>query len=262
MLKLEDLARRYGNLTAVEGVRLEVPHGQLLAIIGRSGAGKSTLIRMINRLVEPTAGRIWFGGRDVTELRGEELRRWRGQAAMIFQGFNLAPRLDVLTNVLVGASLEVPQARRLLGIYTQAERIRAAEVLERLGLLEKALHRAERLSGGQQQRVAIARALMQRPKLILADEPVASLDPHNTQIVMDTLRQINREQGIMVICNLHSLEIARNYADRIVGLNAGRVVFDGSPSSLTESAVAEIYGSAAGTERGGARRVASAAIAA
>ena len=250
VLKIEKLTKRFGTAGAVNGVDLEVPPGQMVAIIGRSGAGKSTLIRMINRLVQPSSGRILFDDVDVTSLRGEALRRWRGQAAMVFQGFNLAPRLDVLSNVLVGASLEVPQLRRLLGVYYRKERMRAAQILDDLGMLDKALERAERLSGGQQQRVAIARALMQRPKVILADEPVASLDPHNSRIVMDALQRINREQGITVLCNLHSLEIARNYADRIVALRAGKVVFDGASRSLSDTAIQEVYGPAAATQGG------------
>ncbi|ODT14183.1 MAG: phosphonate ABC transporter ATP-binding protein [Kaistia sp. SCN 65-12] len=242
MLKLNKVSRRFGTALAVNEISLDVPTGQMVVVIGRSGAGKSTLIRMINRLVEPTSGSILFGDTDVTRLRGRALRQWRGKAAMIFQGFNLSPRLDVLTNVLVGASLEVPQARRLFGLYTQSERLRAAEALDDLGLIEKALERAERLSGGQQQRAAIARALMQRPSLILADEPIASLDPHNARIVMDTLRRINRDQGITVLCNLHNIDTARAYADRIVGLNAGRIVFDGTPTALNDRAIADVYG--------------------
>lgn len=248
MLTLENVEKSFAAAAAVNGVSLEIQHGQFVAVIGRSGAGKSTLIRMINRLVQPSSGRIMFDGVDVTKLRGEALRRWRGQAAMIFQNFNLAPRLDVLTNVLVGASLDVSQLRRLIGAYRREDRLRAARLLENLGLLEKALERAERLSGGQQQRVAIARALMQRPKLILADEPVASLDPHNSAVVMDALRHINREQGITVLCNLHSLEIARAYADRIVALRAGRVVFDGRPNELDERVVQDVYGTSAGDD--------------
>ncbi len=226
----------------MNGVDLQVPNGQMVAIIGRSGAGKSTLIRMINRLVDPSAGQIIFDDVDITALRGEALRRWRGQAAMVFQSFNLAPRLDVLRNVLVGASLEVAQLRRLVGSYPRAVRLRAARLLDELGLLDKALERAERLSGGQQQRVAIARALMQNPRLILADEPVASLDPHNSRIVMDALRRINRERGITVLCNLHSLEIARSYADRVIALRDGKVVFDGPPETLSSTVSNQIYG--------------------
>jgi phosphonate transport system ATP-binding protein len=215
----------------------------MVAIIGKSGAGKSTFLRLMNRLIEPSEGELAFDGQDIINLRGGDLRRWRAQAAMIFQGFNLSPRLDVLTNVMVGASTEIPQLRRLLRLYNREERLRAAAALDDLGLIDKALERAEHLSGGQQQRVAIARALMQSPRLILADEPVASLDPGNTRRVMDTLRWINSERGITVICNLHSIELARSYADRVIGLRDGQLVFDGCAEDLTGDALAAVYGS-------------------
>jgi phosphonate transport system ATP-binding protein len=242
MLVLEGLTRTFGGRAAVSDVSLAVQPGSFVCVIGRSGAGKSTLLRMINRLTDPDRGRVVFKGADVTLLRGRALREWRACAAMIFQQFNLAPRLDVLTNVLVGMSSQVPQARRLLRLYWKAERLRAAAALDDLGLLDKALERAERLSGGQQQRAAIARALLQKPQIILADEPIASLDPRNAAIVMDTLRRINRERGITVICNLHTLDVARTYADRIIGLKDGRVVFDGPVSALTPDVVADVYG--------------------
>lgn len=242
MLKLTGLAKRFGKTHALNSVSIQIAPGQLVAVVGCSGAGKSTLLRLINRLVEPTEGTISFDGRDITNIKGQALREWRSQAAMIFQGFNLSPRLDVLTNVLVGASIDIPQTRRLFRLYTKAERLRAAEVLDDLGLLEKAFERAERLSGGQQQRVAIARALMQKPSLILADEPIASLDPHNARIVMETLKRINRERGISVLCNLHSIEMARAYATHAIGLRHGQLVFDGPISALTDEAAAEIYG--------------------
>jgi phosphonate transport system ATP-binding protein len=248
MLVLDGVSRRFGEQAAVSDVSLTIEPGSFVAVIGRSGAGKSTMLRMINRLVEPSQGRILFGGMDVTQLRGQALHKWRSRAAMIFQQFNLAPRLDVLTNVLVGMSQEVPQVRRLLRLYWTHERLRAAERLDELGLLDKALARAERLSGGEQQRVAIVRALLQSPDIILADEPIASLDPRNSTIVMDTLRQINRDRGITVLCNLHSLNVARTYADRIVGLRSGRVVFDGPAESLTPAAITEIYGTIAGAD--------------
>jgi phosphonate transport system ATP-binding protein len=242
MLRINDLSRQFGATRALDSVSLEIPRGQFVAVVGCSGAGKSTLLRLINRLVEPTAGAISFDGQNVSLLRGQALREWRSRAAMVFQGFNLSPRLDVLTNVLVGASTEIPQARRLFRIYTRAERLRAAEVLDDLGLIEKIFERTERLSGGQQQRVAIARALMQKPKLILADEPIASLDPHNARVVMDTLKRINRELGITVLCNLHSIETARAYATRAIGLHQGRLVFDGPTSALTDEATSQLYG--------------------
>ncbi|MDP3689722.1 phosphonate ABC transporter ATP-binding protein [Bradyrhizobium sp.] len=242
MLEISNLAKQFGTMQALDSVSIQVPPGQFVAVVGCSGAGKSTLLRLINRLVEPTSGAISFDGQNVSLLKGHQLREWRSRAAMIFQGYNLSPRLDVLTNVLVGASTSIPQARRLLRLYTKAERLRAAAVLDDLGLVEKAFERAERLSGGQQQRVAIARALMQKPKLILADEPIASLDPLNARVVMETLRRINVELGITVLCNLHSIETARMYASRAIGLRQGRLVFDGPISALTDEATSEIYG--------------------
>lgn len=252
MLSVNGLTKRYGNTPALNDVSLSVPHGQMVAVIGRSGAGKSTFLRLINRLIEPSGGTMQFDGREITKLAGTELRCWRAQAAMVFQSYNLSPRLDVLTNVMVSASTEIPQIRRLLRLYTREERLRAAAKLDDLGLIDKALERAECLSGGQQQRVAIARALMQSPRLILADEPVASLDPHNTRLVMDTLKWINGERGITVICNLHSLEVARAYADRVIGLRDGRLVFDGPPGGLTEDTLAEVYGKDLGPDGEGA----------
>lgn len=242
MLKISGLTKRYADVIALDGVSFAIDKPGLVAVIGRSGAGKSTLLRMINRLDTPTGGGISFDDEDILTLNGAALRRWRASAAMIFQGFNLAPRLDVLTNVLVGASVETPALRRFCGLHRDADRLRAAAHLDDLGLLDKALMRAENLSGGQQQRVAIARALMQRPRLVLADEPVASLDPQNATIVMDTLAQIARERGIPVLCNLHSLELARKYANHAIGLSAGKVVFDGPIADLTEAAAARVYG--------------------
>ena len=242
MLSVHNLTKQYGGTLALDQVSLKIPHGQMVAIIGKSGAGKSTFLRLMNRLIEPSSGEIAFDDQDITKLKGGDLRRWRAQAAMIFQGFNLSPRLDVLTNVMVGASTEIPQLRRLLRLYNRDERLRAATALDDLGLIDKALERAEHLSGGQQQRVAIARALMQSPRLILADEPVASLDPGNTRRVMDTLRWINGERGITVICNLHSIELARSYADRVIGLLDGRLAFDGPADALTNDALSVVYG--------------------
>jgi phosphonate transport system ATP-binding protein len=214
----------------------------MVGVIGRSGAGKSTLLRMVNRLGDPTAGRISFGDIDVTALRGAALRAWQADCAMIFQQFNLVPRLDVLTNVLLGRLNRRPTITSLFKAFTDEERAVAIAALERLGLAETALQRAGTLSGGQQQRVAIARALLQKPRMILADEPIASLDPRNAEIVMDALRSINADDGITVLVNLHTLDTARAYCGRIVGMAAGRVVFDGTADDLTASAVREIYG--------------------
>jgi phosphonate transport system ATP-binding protein len=242
LLSIRGLTRRFGDKVAVDGVSLDVPAGQMLGIIGRSGAGKSTLLRMVNRLQEPSAGTIRYGDVDVTTLRGRALRQWRASCAMIFQQFNLIPRLDVLTNVLIGRLNRRGRLSSLLGVFTAAERAMALAVLQRFDLLETALVRAGNVSGGQQQRVAICRALMQQPRLILADEPIASLDPRNAQVVMDALRRINREDGLTVLCNLHHLDTARTYCDRIVAMQNGRFMFDGTPGELTPERVRDIYG--------------------
>ncbi len=242
MFELKNVTRRFGKKLAVDSVTLDIPQGQMVGIIGRSGAGKSTLLRMINRLQEPSSGTIHFGGVEVSGLRGQALRNWQRDCAMIFQQFNLVPRLDVLTNVMLGRLNHRSTILSLLNVFTREERIQAIAALERLGIEQTALQAAGTLSGGQQQRVAIARALMQNPKMVLADEPIASLDPLNAKIVMDALRDINEREGITVITNLHTLDTARSYCERIVGMAGGRVVFDGKPSELTTEAVKEIYG--------------------
>ena len=242
-LEFDRVTRRFGDVVAVNEATLAIPAGQMVGIIGRSGAGKSTLLRTVNRLIEPTAGRVLFDGCDITQLRGRALHAWRARAAMIFQQFNLVPRLDVLTNVMVGRLNSVPTARAMLRLFTARERAMAIQALERLGIADLALKRADALSGGQQQRVAIARALMQQPRILLADEPIASLDPMNAKVVMDELREINRTDGITVLCNLHTLDMARAYCDRIVGMAQGRIVFDGSPQALSDAAISSIYAS-------------------
>ena len=242
MLAIEGLTKRFGDKAAVDGVTLSIPRGEMVGVIGRSGAGKSTLLRMLNRLAEPSAGRILCEGRDVTALRGAALRNWRCDTAMIFQQFNLVGRLDVMTNVLLGRLNHRAAALTLVKSFSQDDRINAAAALERLDMGAYLSQRAETLSGGQQQRVAIARALVQEPKIILADEPIASLDPRNTQVVMDALFRINRDDGITVICNLHDLDIAARYCDRLIGMAHGRVVFDDVPQALTREVAAELYG--------------------
>lgn len=246
MLVLDDISRRYNNKTVVSAVSLTIARGSFLGVIGRSGAGKSTLLRMVNRLVDPTAGRILFDGVDVTALKGRALRDWRARCAMIFQQFNLVGRLDVLTNVLMGRLNTVPTGRAMLRLWSEEERAIGLAALEQFDIAKLAAQRADSLSGGQQQRVAIARALVQEPDIILADEPIASLDPRNTKVVMDALLRINRHYGITVICNLHSLDLARAYCDRLVGLSAGAVVFDGVPAMLTDAAARDLYGLEAG----------------
>jgi phosphonate transport system ATP-binding protein len=246
MLVLEGVTRRFGQLAAVADVSLAVESGGFIGIIGRSGAGKSTLLRLINRLVDPSAGQISFGGVDVTALHGRALRAWRARSAMIFQQFNLIGRLDVLTNVLMGRLAAVPTWRAMLELWTDEDKAIALTALEQLDIAALAGQRADRLSGGQQQRVAIARALVQGPELILADEPIASLDPRNTRLVMDALLRINKHFGITVICNLHSLDLARAYCDRLIGMAAGRVVFDGVAEDLTDAVARDLYGLEAG----------------
>jgi phosphonate transport system ATP-binding protein len=242
MLELIGVTRRFGTTIAVDSVDIGIPKGQMVGVIGSSGAGKSTLLRLINLLVEPNAGTILSDGITVSGLKGLALRRWRTRCAMIFQQFNLTGRLDVLTNVLIGRAAQSATLPILFKQFSAAERIMAAKALDRLDLLPQALQRADTLSGGQQQRVAIARVLIQRPAIILADEPIASLDPGNAQLVMDALRTINRDDGTTVICNLHTLDAAHTYCDRIVGLAKGRVVFDGTPAALTDDCLQRIYG--------------------
>jgi len=242
MLVLDGVARHFNQKAAVSDVSLTIGSGSFVGVIGRSGAGKSTLLRMINRLVDPTAGAIRFGDVDVTKLRGKELRDWRARCAMIFQQFNLVGRLDVLTNVLMGRLNTVSTPRSLLQLWKDEDRAVALSALEQFDISQLAAQRADSLSGGQQQRVAIARALVQEPEIILADEPIASLDPRNTKVVMDALLRINRHYGITVMCNLHSLDLARTYCDRLIGMSAGRVVFDGVPEELTEDVARDLYG--------------------
>ncbi|KAB1112245.1 phosphonate ABC transporter ATP-binding protein [Neorhizobium galegae] len=241
--ELRDITRRFGDRIAVNAVNVEIPQGQMVGIIGRSGAGKSTLLCMINRLQEPSSGSIHFNGSEVSSLKGRALRNWQRDCAMIFQQFNLVPRLDVMTNVLLGRLNHRSTTMSLLKIFSRDERVMAMAALERLGIEQTALQAAGTLSGGQQQRVAIARALVQAPKMMLADEPIASLDPLNAKIVMDALRDINEREGITVITNLHTLDTARSYCERIIGMAGGRVVFDGPPQELNANAVREIYGS-------------------
>ena len=242
MLKISNVTRRFGDKVAVDGVTLEIAKGQMVGIIGRSGAGKSTLLRMINRLTDVSEGAIACQGQTVSDLRGFALRNWQRDCAMIFQQFNLVPRLDVITNVMLGRLNQRNTLMSMLNLFPRADILRAIEILERLGIEKHGPKRAEALSGGQQQRVGIARALMQDPKIILADEPIASLDPMNAQVVMDTLRRIHDEDGRLVICNLHTLDTARRYCDRVIGMRAGQIVFDGRAEELTTAVAREIYG--------------------
>lgn len=242
MLKIENLTKRFGENTAVEAVNIIVEEPIMIGIIGRSGAGKSTLLRILNRLTDATEGTITFQGDEITSLIGAAKRDWQSRCAMIFQQFNLVPRMDVVSNVLHGTLNKRSTLSTLFNLYPQADIHKAIEILDRLGIAEQTAKRAEALSGGQQQRVAIARALMQDPKIILADEPIASLDPMNAQVVMQSLRRIHEEDGRMIIANLHTLDTARKYCDRVIGMRDGRIVFDGNSSELSTRAAREIYG--------------------
>lgn len=241
-LTLANLTRQFGETTAVDNVSVDIEPGQFVGVIGRSGAGKSTMLRLINRLIDPTSGSVSFDGVEITKLKGKALREWRRDCAMIFQQFNLVERLDVLTNVLVGRLAEHGFVSSMAMQFTDEERTMAIEALDRLDLVPQALQRASTLSGGQQQRVAIAKALVQNPKIMLADEPIASLDPANATLVMDGLKQINTEDGITVLVNLHTLDTARAYCDRIIAMRDGRMFFDGTAAQLTDDVVRDIYG--------------------
>ena len=242
MLSISGLTKQFGDKIAVDAANIQIDEPAMIGIIGRSGAGKSTLLRMLNRLSDASTGEILFQGEDVTAMRGAARRQWQSRCAMIFQQFNLVERLDVLTNVLIGRLAEHGFLSSMAMQFTDAERTMAIEALDRLDLVPQALQRAGTLSGGQQQRVAIAKALVQNPKIMLADEPIASLDPANATLVMDGLKQINTEDGITVLVNLHTLDTARAYCDRIIAMRAGRVFFDGSAAQLTDDVVRDIYG--------------------
>jgi len=241
-LTYSSVTKRFGQVAAVDDITLSIPEGQMVGIIGRSGAGKSTLLRLTNRLIDASEGRISYRGTDIGTLRGARLLEWRTRCAMIFQQFNLVPRLDVLTNVMLGRISRLGTVRSVFKLFSDDDRRIALLALERLGIVDTALQPAATLSGGQQQRVAIARAMVQEPQIILADEPIASLDPLNAKHVMEALARINGEEGITVICNLHTLDTARGYCSRIVGMRDGRLVFDGAASELSVDAAREIYG--------------------
>jgi phosphonate transport system ATP-binding protein len=245
MLTLTNVSRRFGDVTALDAVSLRIENGEMIGVIGRSGAGKSTLLRVINRLCEPDSGHIEWNGESVFAYKGRALRAWRSKATIIFQQFNLVPRLDVLTNVLLGTVATRPVISSLFKHFPADARAQAVLELDRLGMADTLFQRTQFLSGGQQQRVAIARAMQQKPQLLLADEPVASLDPVNAEIVMKILRDINVERKISVIVNLHSLDIARRYCRRVIGMAQGQIVFDGPMAALTDAVVAQIYGNGA-----------------
>ena len=239
MLIIENLTKIYDNgFKALDNISLEIPDGQFVSIIGLSGSGKSTLLRCINRLVEPTKGRIIWNGLDITAATDDELRQIRRRIGMIFQQFNLVKRSSVLTNVMAGRLGYI----NLFNYFPPGEKQRAMAALERVGIPEKAMNRASALSGGQQQRVGIARTLMQDPEMLLADEPVASLDPATSHSVMKYLELLNNEDGLTVLCSLHFLSLARAYSDRVIALKDGKLEFDGLPKDIDNERFKMIYG--------------------
>jgi phosphonate transport system ATP-binding protein len=243
MLQIKNLTKIYeGGVLALNNVSFEVPKGQFLVVIGLSGSGKSTLLRCINRLIEPTKGQILWNGSDVTAASPEELRRIRRKIGMVFQHFNLVHRSSVLTNVLSGRLGYVNPAWSLINRFPKTDVEKAMAQLERVGITDKANSRADELSGGQQQRVGIARAMIQDPHIILADEPVASLDPVLAHSIMQYLEKINQEDGVSILCSLHFLDLVHRYADRVIALNEGNLVFDGLPQEIDDHRFKEIYG--------------------
>ena len=243
VLSIQNLVKVYPSGTrAIDDVTLDIQHGEFVVLIGLSGSGKSSLLRCINRLVEPTSGRVIFEGADITRARGGELRRIRRRIGMIFQQFNLVRRTSVLSNTLAGRLGYRSALRTIIGRPSREDVAAAFENLGRVGIADKAFARADALSGGQQQRVGIARALMQHPELMLADEPVASLDPATSHSVMKYLEEINKKDGITVICSLHFLSLARRYGTRVIALKAGKIAFDGQPDDIDERRFREIYG--------------------
>lgn len=247
ILQIRNLIKTYPNGTqALKGVSFDVKKGEFLVIIGLSGSGKSTLLRCINRLHDPTSGEILFNGKDIAKIQpGAEVRGLRKHVAMIFQHFNLIPRHTVISNVLMGRLGFTGTLKSLLGIFTQKDKDDAMKYLSLVGIAEKAKMRADNLSGGQQQRVAIARALTQNPQVLLADEPVASLDPATCHTVMDYLKKVNQELGITVIANLHFLSLVRQYATRVIALKSGQIVFEGDPKQIDDAWFEKIYGQGA-----------------
>lgn len=243
MIKFEHVDKVYSNgVKAMDDVSLEIEQGEFVAIIGLSGAGKSTLIRTINKMIDISGGKLTVNGSDVSALTGRALRRFRRKIGMVFQSFNLVSRISVIKNVLTARVADLSLPRVLFGLYSKQDKVLALESLDKVGILDKAYIRADQLSGGQQQRVALARTLAQEPEIILADEPVAALDPVMADVVMEDFRRINREMNITVIINIHHVDLALQYAERIIGIRAGQIVYDGSTSSINEQVLKMIYG--------------------
>lgn len=243
MIEMVDVKKVYPNGTVgLEDINLKIDPGEFVVVVGLSGAGKSTLLRSINRLHDITSGDILIDGKSITKARGKDLRLIRRDIGMIFQNFNLVKRASVLKNVLTGRVSYYPTWKTTLNMFSKEDKQRAYEALKRVDMGEKVYNRADELSGGQQQRVSIARVLTQAPKIILADEPVASLDPKTSHKVMEDLKKINQDLGMTVLVNLHSVELAKEFGTRIIGIRAGKLIFDGKISETTNEQIAEIYG--------------------
>jgi phosphonate transport system ATP-binding protein len=247
ILEIKNVSKTYDNVTkALQNITLSVEEGEFVSIIGPSGAGKSTLLRCVNRLVDATQGEIVLDGQDITHVRGNELRKVRTKAGMIFQHYNLVNRLSVIENVLHGRLGYKSTLSGVVGYYTEDEKRKAFVILDKLGLTEQAYKRCDELSGGQKQRVGIARAIMQEPRLILCDEPIASLDPGSSKVIMDHLSNINQTMNITCILNLHQVEVALRYSKRIIGITAGKIIYDGPAENLDKKTIHEIYQSQEG----------------
>lgn len=243
MLEVRNLTKIYeGGVKALDNVSFKVEQGEFMACIGLSGSGKSTLLRCINRLIDPTEGQIIWNDEDITKASQDEMRRIRRKMGMVFQHFNLVSRSKVMTNVLAGRLGYVNPTMSVINRFPKNDIEMALKQLDRVGISDQAYKRADELSGGQQQRVGIARAMMQEPEMILADEPVASLDPVLAHSIMQYLEQINKEDGVMVICSLHFLDLVHRYADRAIALNEGKLMFDGTPEEIDDDKFKEIYG--------------------
>lgn len=243
MIKFDNVNKVYSNgLHALKNVSLEIKQGEFVAIIGLSGAGKSTLLRTINRMHDISEGSLTVNGQELNDLSGKDLRKFRRKVGMVFQSFNLVTRTTVINNVLTSRVPDMPLWKSIIGLYSKEDKVIALEALDKVGILDKAYVRADQLSGGQQQRVALARTLAQKPEIILADEPVAALDPITAKQVMDDFKKINKELNMSVLINIHHVDLALKYADRVIGIKAGEIVYDGPATKVDSEVLKQIYG--------------------
>ena len=243
MIKFDKVNKVYPNgLHALKNISLEINQGEFVAIIGLSGAGKSTLLRTINRMHDISEGSLTVNGQEVNDLSGKDLRKFRRKVGMVFQSFNLVTRTTVVNNVLTSRVPDMPLWKSIIGLYSKEDKVIALEALDKVGILDKAYVRADQLSGGQQQRVALARTLAQKPEIILADEPVAALDPITAKQVMDDFKKINKELNMSVLINIHHVDLALKYADRVIGIKAGEIVYDGPATKVDSEVLKQIYG--------------------